>query len=167
MPIKIAFTGPESSGKTTLAKLVANTFNTIWIEEYAREYLSVKSTYTQANLDEIARKQMEKWNIESDFLIADTELTVIKVWSEYRFGGCSDFILDAYKNQVFDHYFLCKPDIPWEDDPLRENPDNRDDLFELYSNELLKMQRSFTIVYGNLENRLKICKQAISRLLNG
>ena len=164
MPLKIAFTGPESSGKTTLAKLVAETYKGIWIEEYARKYLSNKSSYDQSDLDIIAQKQIENWKVEGDFIIADTELTVIKVWSEYRFKDCSEFILEAYKNQDFDHYFLCKPDIPWEEDPLRENPDNRDELFELYLNELKALNRSFTIAEGNLDNRLKICKQEVSRL---
>ncbi len=165
MPIKIAFTGPESSGKTTLAKLISETFSGVLIEEYAREYLDQKSSYEQIDLDIIAKKQIENWKVENELIIADTELTVIKVWSEYRYKSCSNFILESYKNQSFDHYFLCKPDIPWEEDPLRENPNNRDELFELYLNELTTMKRHFTIVEGNQKNRLKICKKQISRLV--
>jgi len=71
-----------------------------------------------------------------DLLIADTELTVIKIWSEYKYNSCSEFILNSYENQAFDHYFLCKPDIPWEPDPLRENENERDELFQLYLAEL-------------------------------
>ena len=167
MPIKIAFTGPESSGKTTLANLIAETFGGVLIEEYAREYLHQKTSYEQIDLDVIARKQIENWKVEDDLIIADTELTVIKVWSEYRYNSCSELILDAYNNQTFDFYFLCKPDIPWEADPLRENPDNRDELFELYLNELTTMKRAFAIVEGNQKNRLKICKKEITRLVNG
>ncbi len=165
MPIIIAFTGPESSGKTTLAKLISETFSGVLIEEYAREYLDQKSSYEQIDLDVIAKKQIENWKVKNDLIIADTELTVIKVWSEYRYKSCSDFILESYKNQSFDHYFLCKPDIPWEEDSLRENPNNRDELFELYLNELTAMKRHFTIVEGNQKNRLKICKKEISRLV--
>ena len=165
MSLKIAFTGPESSGKTTLAKLIAATLDGHFIEEYAREYLSDKESYNQMDLDIIAKKQLENWKVKSNLLIADTELTVIKVWSDYRFKNCSDYILNAYKSQSFDHYFLCKPDIPWEDDPMRENPENRDELFELYLQELKKMQRPFTIIQGNKENRLKTCKEVISRLI--
>jgi nicotinamide riboside kinase len=89
-------------------------------------------------------------------------MTVIKIWSEYRYNSCSEFIEKAYEEQQFDHYFLCKPDIPWEFDPLRENPDNRDELFELYHNELLGMNRSFTILEGSIEERLKTCKETYS-----
>lgn len=167
MSIKIAFTGPESSGKTTLAKRVAELFNGICIEEYAREYLINKLGYEQKDLDIIAKNQYENWNVEGDLIIADTELTVIKIWSEYRYNYCSEYILEKYNNQDFDHYFLCKPDIPWEEDPLRENPNNREELFELYLNELKLSNRRFTILEGSIENRLKICKQVISSFFKG
>ena len=167
MTIKIAFTGPESSGKTTIAKRAAEFFNGICVEEYAREYLMNKLGYEQKDLDLIAKYQLENWNVEGDLIIADTELTVIKIWSEYRYNNCSEFILNAYKNQYFDHYFLCKPDIPWEEDPLRENPNNRDELFELYLNELKLINRPFTILSGSLESRLNTCKQVISGCIKG
>ena len=164
MQLKIAFTGPESSGKTTISRAFAEMVNAIWVEEYAREYLQAKDTYLQSDLDEIARIQKEKWNVEETILVADTEMTVIKIWSEYRYNSCSEFIEKAYEEQQFDHYFLCKPDIPWEFDPLRENPDNRDELFELYHNELLGMNRSFTILEGSIEERLKTCKNVLIAL---
>ena len=164
MELKIAFTGPESSGKSTTSKALAEFLNGIWVEEYAREYLQSVSSYQQVDLDEIARVQQQRWLIERNPLVADTEMTVIKVWSEYRYKSCSDFILESYKNQSFDHYFLCKPDIPWEEDPLRENPNNRDELFELYEMELLQMNRPFTILAGNLETRLDVCKNILSSM---
>jgi nicotinamide riboside kinase len=164
MELKIAFTGPESSGKSTISKALAEFLNGIWVEEYAREYLQSVRSYQQIDLDEIARVQQERWLVELNPLVADTEMTVIKIWSEYRYKSCSSFIEKAYQNQKFDHYFLCKPDIPWEDDPLRENPNNRDELFELYEMELLKMNRPFTILAGNLETRLDVCKNILSAM---
>lgn len=164
MNLKIAFTGPESSGKTTISKQLAELFKGDWIEEYAREYLQWRASYNQIDLDEIARVQNEKWLVKSDLIIADTEMTVIKIWSEYRYDSCSEFIKTAYQEQQFDHYFLCKPDIPWEYDPLRENKDNRDELFELYHQELIRMNRAFTILSGSIEERLRICKKVIKSL---
>ncbi len=162
--VKIAFTGPESSGKSTLAKLIAETFSGDYVEEYAREYLNSKSSYVQADLDEIARVQQEKWVQNRNLLVADTEMTVLKIWSEYRFNSCSEFIKKGYLNQGFDHYFLCKPDIPWEYDPLRENPTSRDELFELYHHALISMNRQFTILTGNLKTRMEICKNVLASM---
>ncbi len=162
--LKIAFTGPESSGKSTIAKLIAETCNGIYVEEYAREYLLSKNSYEQIDLDEIARVQYKKWLVNGTLLVADTEMTVLKIWSEYRFKSCSKGIKKAYQNQEFDHYFLCKPDIPWEYDPLRENPTNRDELFELYHRELIRMNRSFTILNGDLKTRLVVCKNLIESM---
>lgn len=165
MALRIAITGPESSGKTAIAKLLAEKMNGIFIPEFAREYLQNKSHYFQNDLDDIARGQMKQWQIEGDLLIADTELTVIKIWSEFKYNNCSEFILDSYENQAFDHYFLCKPDIPWEPDPLRENENEREELFELYLAELKQMKRPFTILSENLENRLALCDAVISNLV--
>ena len=164
MNLKIAFTGPESSGKTTISKALSDELQGIWVEEYAREYLQSKLSYNQADLDIITQGQLEKWQVKADLLVADTEMTVIKIWSEYRYKSCSPMIEEAYRNQKFNHYFLCKPDIPWEYDPLRENPSNRDELFELYQSELLKLKRSFTILEGNLETRLTLCREVLSAM---
>jgi nicotinamide riboside kinase len=166
MKLKIAFTGPESSGKTTISKAFAEEINGVWIEEYAREFLQVKRAYQQVDLDEIARVQQEKWSKSENILIADTEMTVLKIWSEVRFNSCSKYIKEAYHNQLFSHYFLCKPDIPWVEDPLRENPNDRDVLFDLYLNELIKMNRPFTILEGTIETRLTICKNVLNSLQN-
>lgn len=161
---KIAFTGPESSGKTTISKSFAELVNGKWVEEFAREYLQKKGSYQQSDLDEIARSQIEKWYVKGNILVADTEMTVIKIWSEYRYNSCSEFIQKVYQEQQFDHYFLCKPDIPWEYDPLRENKDNRDELFELYQQELIRMNRPFTIISGGIKERLGICNNVFSSL---
>jgi nicotinamide riboside kinase len=165
MQLKIAFTGPESSGKTTISKSFAELVTGKWVAEFAREYLQKKESYQQSDLDEIARLQREKWLVKGNILVADTEMTVIKIWSEYRYNSCSEFIEKAYQEQQFDHYFLCKPDIPWEYDSLRENPDNRDELFNLYHQELLKMNRAFTILQGSIEERLNCCKIVLKPLI--
>jgi nicotinamide riboside kinase len=166
MKLKVAFTGPESSGKTTISRRFADLMDGIWVGEFAREYLQDKQTYDLVDLDKIAKGQMEKWHIEGELIVADTDITVIKIWTEYRFKTCSNFIQEAYYNQKFDHYFLCRPDMPWEEDPLRENPNERDQLFEIYHDELIKMNRPFSILEGNVEERLTSCKNVIRSLKN-
>ena len=164
--MKIAITGPESSGKTTLTEKLAVKYNASSVPEFARNYLLERNgIYNQHDLDTIAIGQVNSLEaIKTNFLICDTEMTVIKIWSEFKYKSCSETILNLYKQQKFDHYFLCYPDIPWEEDPLRENPNDREMLFDIYLNELKKNNLPFTVISGNLETRLKTCKEVIERL---
>ena len=94
---KIVFTGPECSGKTKLSQEIAKHFNFIWIEEYARKYLNkVQSTYEYSDFKKIAKGQLEleKKTKKNQFLICDTNLQVIKLWSIIKFGKCDPFILN-------------------------------------------------------------------------
>lgn len=153
--VKIAFTGPESSGKTTLSKRIAEILNGEWHEEYAREYLTnLNRPYNQNDLINIALKQNEKRiNCNSSLQVYDTEMLVIKIWNDYKFRKENQYINELLDQQKIDHYFLCKPDIPYEDDPLRENPDNRDELFEIYLNALNQKELPYTIIEGKLTER--------------
>jgi len=118
--IKIAFTGPESSGKTTLAKKIAAVYNGIFVEEFARTFLEGKSSYVQEDLDVIAEGQMKMWDFETELLIADTEMTVICIWSHYKYGVISQKIKKLFDQQQFDLLFLCKPNIPSELEQKRQ-----------------------------------------------
>ncbi len=161
---RFAITGPESSGKTTLAIALAEQYAGIFMPEFARGYLEQKNgVYSREDLDRIAEKQLALWEEVSaeNLLFCDTEMLVLKIWSEFKYGRCSAFILEAFGNQQFEHYFLCRPDIEWEEDPLRENPENREELFERYLTELKKQGLPFTIVEGNLENRINMCSEIV------
>jgi NadR type nicotinamide-nucleotide adenylyltransferase len=167
--IRIAITGPESSGKTTLAEQLALQTNGTWIPEFAREFLEqLNRQYTQDDLDTIAKGQIESWekSSESKIQFCDTDMLVMKVWSDFKFGSCSSFILDALTQQTFDHYFLCQPDIEWEEDPLREHPEQREELFELYLAELKVRNLSFTVIGGSLGERLAKCFKVLSTISN-
>jgi NadR type nicotinamide-nucleotide adenylyltransferase len=162
--MRIAITGPESSGKTSLAQALAKELNAVWIPEFARKYLEERNgNYTVDDLSIIAESQVNEWNKapSSSYLICDTEMIVMKVWSDFKYGSTPQGILKLLDEQEFDHYFLCKPDIPWEEDPLREHPEQREELYAIYLNELKSRNLSFTIIEGTLDNRLKICLKTI------
>lgn len=166
--LKIAITGPESSGKTTIAKLLAEELNACYIPEFAREYLeNLDRSYKIEDLDEIAQGQVDLWNdapTDKSF-VCDTELVVVKIWSEFKYSKVSDKIIELFDKQRFDIYFLCKSDIPWEPDALRENPDDRELLFELYVKELSYRNLPFTILSGTLDKRMKDAKQILKEHL--
>ena len=151
--IRIAITGPESTGKSALAESLAAHYNTIWIPEYAREYLNkLDRPYNQDDILQIAKGQLEseKTNMSSanKFLFFDTELIVTKIWSDVKYGNCDKWILDNIDEQKFDLYLLCDIDLPWEFDILREHPEQREYLMKLYIDELIKRKLNYSVVSG-------------------
>ena len=161
---RIAITGPESSGKTSLAELLAEKSGLVYVPEFAREYLMERGgKYQQEDLVQIALGQMKLWsevNSAGGF-VADTEMLVMKLWSDFKYGQTDQTILSLLERQQFDHYFLCYPDIPWEEDPLREHPEQRMELFELYLKELEDRKLPFTILKGDLSERLEACREIL------
>lgn len=161
--LRIAFTGPESTGKTTLAHWTANFFALPYVSEFAREYLEHKLQYQEADLVIMAQKQAEMW--PQGALVADTEMHVFQIWSQEKYSRLDARISAQLDQQVFDHYFLCAPDIPWEEDPMRENPFDRERLFTIYEKALMTHQRTFTVLKGDLQARQEVIKVIISSLL--
>lgn len=151
--LKVIVTGPESSGKTTLCKSLSKHLNLSFTKEFAREYLNkLNRNYTQEDLTDIAKGQLKNELLTSkeEISIHDTDLITIKIWSEYKYGSCDKWVLEKIEEQKVENrfYLLCKPDIPWEADPLRENPLNRDELFEIYKKELEILGHKYFIVEG-------------------
>lgn len=160
MSKKIAITGPESTGKSLLSEKLANYYHSIWVPEYAREYLNKNGLkYSIDDLVKIANGQInatfQAENSNLEIIFCDTELVVLKIWSEVVFNKCPNYIEEMLAKQKFDLYLLCYPDIPWEFQPMRENPDNRDYLFDLYEKELKKQKFNYQIVKGNGNERLQ------------
>jgi len=153
--VKIAFTGPESSGKTTMSKWLSEHFSFDFVEEYAREHLSQKTNYNREDLNKIAIEQFRRYQASGNMAI-DTEMLVMKVWFEEKYNYCSDLILELLERQKLDFYFLCKPDIPWEEDPLRENPLDRDRLFMKYEENLIEQGFDYIVLEGTFIERKEI-----------
>ena len=165
---KVIITGPESSGKTTLAAALAAHYGTPWVPEYARTYLDqLDRPYREADLLEIAQGQVRQEEAAArskpNLLLCDTSLLVIKIWSDYRYGRCHPWIEAQLAQRPVRHYLLCRPDIPWQPDPQRENPHDRDKLFVLYQQAL--RTKPHTTIEGNQAQRMSISIEIIDRLL--
>lgn len=163
---KIVITGPECCGKTTLVNSLSKIYKCNIVTEFARKYLEESNgQYQYEDLLKIAKGQwweeqkMEK--LEKEILICDTAIHTIKIWSLDKFKKCDPWILDQTEN--YNHYLLCSPDIPWEVDPLRENPKDRHRIFKIYLNEL--QNKPFTIISGTKLSRIKQSQKIINRYL--
>ena len=157
---KIVLLGPESTGKTTLARELAKHYESTWVPEYAREYLNaLDRPYQKSDLLEIAKGQIEQEDQQAtkarDILICDTNLWVIKVWSEYKFGYCHSWIEEQINRRVYDYYLLTDIDIPWHEDPLREHPDQRGALFQIYHRHLSRQSVPFELLAGDQQTRME------------
>ncbi len=125
---KIVIIGPESTGKSTLSQALAHHFGEPWVEEYAREYIdALDRDYQYEDLLEIARgqirKEEEKAKNADQYLFCDTDLHVIKVWSEHKYQKVDPWVEEQIKLRQYDLYLLTDIDLPWENDPQREYPD--------------------------------------------
>lgn len=158
---KVAITGPESTGKSVLALALGAHFQEPVALEFAREYLvKTSGRYGFADLDAICRGQLaneERACADAKKLcFCDTDITVLKIWSQYRFGKVSSLITETHRTRRYDLYLLCQTDLPWYPDQLRESPDpaERRLLFELYRQELDEQGACYEIVSGTGPQRI-------------
>jgi len=157
---RIAIIGPESTGKSTLAAQLASHFNTTWVPEYSREYLeNIDREYDYDDVLNIAKGQLGNENrlalFAENYLFVDTELIINKVWCEHKWHTCHQWILDRLADHHYDLYLLTYFDIPWVFDPLRENPDIREELFEVYRDQLEQYHDKYCIIKGLGDERFK------------
>jgi len=156
---KIVVTGPESSGKTTLVNTIEKKIGITGVPEFARIYIDqLERPYIKDDLVEIAKGQLKlekKFNNKNEtILLCDTDLLTIKIWSEYKFGCCDSSIKNKLMANLPDYYVLTSPDIPWEPDPQRENPYEREELFKIYQKEIIALKTPFILVDGNPAQRM-------------
>ena len=154
MGYRIGIIGPESTGKTTLAKEIAAKYKGVYVPEYAREYVEQKGTteVTYEELCEIARKQIERLQVTGYGLeVYDTELIITKVWFDYAFGHWPEWLDEAIKAYPMDVYIILYPDIPWVPDKARSNGSDaiRLELFERYKKEVEALGIEYYLVKHN------------------
>ncbi len=179
---KIVVIGPESTGKSTLCEQLAAHYNTVWVREYAREYLLKNGTeYSFETLLDIAKGQIESeqlavdsWQLATKSKIAnlksqifiDTDMHVMKVWCEFVFEKCHHWILNRIVERKYDLYLLCNIDLPWIKDELREYPDlvSRQKLYHHYKDIMLNQPVPWVDISGNYEERLQKAIGAVDKL---
>lgn len=169
--LKIAITGPESTGKSMLAQQLADYYMTVWVPEFARVHLlNIGRPYNYDDILEIAQNQRASEKafepLAKSVLFSDTELIVTKIWCDVKYQKCHPWIVEEVKNQHYDLYLLMDADLPWEYDPLREHPENRDYLLSLYKNELDLHGFNYEVVSGNGEARFQHALRYVEALID-
>lgn len=165
--IRIAVTGPESTGKTTLALQLAKHFKGIYIPEIAREYVEkLPYHYKYEDVETIAKMQLDQYQSTAQgsgqIYFFDTWLIITKVWFSWVFNRIPDWLDSKIRECPIDLFLLCLPDLPWEADPVRENGgENRLKLLELYRRELDYYGFNYVEVSGAGELRLQSALQAM------
>lgn len=166
---RIAIVGPESTGKTTLAKKLAEHYHTAWVPEYAREYLdSINRPYTYDDLLAIAKGQLAEEDRKAmeakNMLICDTNLAVIKVWGEFKYKKCHQWVEQEMKARQYDLHLLMDVDFPWVADPMREHPEYRKELFAMYKQVLDDLGVNYVVISGKPGERLERAVEEIGSL---
>ncbi|MFY9309133.1 MAG: AAA family ATPase [Bacteroidia bacterium] len=167
---RIVLTGPESTGKTTLARQLAQHFNTTWVEEFGRNYYVEKGgklliddiiniAEGQLNSEEQAIKQSNK------LLFCDTDLIVTQIWSEIYFNSCPEKVIQLNTSRKYDLFLLMNIDIPWEDDGTREFPHLREWHFKRIKDELESRGLNYTLISGEGHQRLQNAIEAVTELI--
>lgn len=166
----IAVVGPESTGKTELCQALAAVFGCGWIAEYARTYVErLDRPYTYADVEQIARVQMlelrQRQNEQSHggLLLVDTDLIITKVWFTHVYKQVPTWIDTAIADEKIDFYLLCKPDIAWQYDPVRENEHLRDFLYDWYKREIEQTGTPYAEIGGVGNARTQTAIAAIGK----
>ena len=170
---RISLTGPESAGKSTLAAQLAAHYGTVFVPEYARQYLEENgASYTLADLEAIAHGQLAAEDATADpatgLLFCDTDLLVVKIWAENAFGTCPAWVLEKLASPRYALTLLLAPDLPWAPDPLREHPDpaQRWQFYDLYRQELRQRNWPFAEIGGPAPERLPLAVAAVEARLS-
>lgn len=172
--IKIALYGPESTGKTTLAQQLASEFNTVWIPEFARDYLQEKwdskqEICQQEDLLPIAigqtKLENEALSKANTFLFCDTNLLVTKVFSDIYYGSCDPVLEKAAKKHKYDLFFLTDVDVPWEKDDLRDKPEDRETTLAIFEKALMDYNKPYIKLSGSVEERFEKALRIINDLV--
>lgn len=168
---RLVLTGPESTGKSALTEWLAGELGLPYAPEYARYYLEKHGpAYDYELLLDLARGHLrfQRRHVppEAPLGLLDTDLINYKIWCEVVYGNCHEEILAEMQAETGHCYLLCSPDIPWEQDPLRENPDDRPMLFDRHRREIEALGRPFEVVTGLGEARRQCALTAAGRLLS-
>lgn len=167
---KIAIVGPESTGKSTLTKLLAKHYHTLWVAEFARYYCAALTApctmQDEINMfhGQLALEESVLAMAEQELIFCDTTILTVKIWSDEMLGETPQLVLDALPQRTYDLYLLLNIDLPWQEDPLRDFPHMREHFMEIWYKELEELGANYVLISG-IEDRFNNAVTAIDAFL--
>jgi len=161
--VKIVITGPESTGKSTIAGALAKHFDTVWVKEFLREFAKEKYSNNQELIfsDNIiiakGQKELEQeaLKIANKYIFCDTDILQTVVYSNEYYNKVQTELIESLQNNNTDLYLLLNLDISWEDDILRDKPNDRKRMYDVFENTLIKYAKNYIIIKGSNNYRLQ------------
>lgn len=173
---RVVLMGPESTGKSTLAKALAKKFNTVYVDEYMRTYLEKKwlqesKLCEEKDIQAIVEGQIQLENElilkANEVVFCDTNALQNLIYAQEYYPNFRNMTVNyCIENHTYDLYLVCNIDIPWEYDILRDKPNEREKMFSLFTKELRKRNIEFFVLSGTLNQRLDVAKNIITKLIN-
>lgn len=166
---KICFYGPESTGKSFMAKKLAEKYKTEFVPEVAREFITTNN-FKREDIIVIGRAQTErifqKARTAHKFLFCDTDLITTQIYSRQYLKVVPPILYELEKMVEFDRYFLFDIDVPWVSDGMRDLGDEkqREEMYAIFKHELDRRNIPYIKVQGDWEERERIIVREIAKL---
>lgn len=175
MTVRVVLTGPECTGKTTLAATLAEQFGAPWLPEASREYAAERAregrALTLADVEPIARRAIVREDqtlaAAPAMLVLDTDLLSTVTYSRHYYGSSSAWLEGEARARKASLYLLCAPDLPWTPDGIRDRPANREDMFAVFERVLTEFGAGFTVIRGSGLRRTDAAVRAATPLVTG
>lgn len=166
---RVCVFGPESTGKSTLTRDLAQHYHTSYAPEYARTLLDPKQgqcdaedlpgiVHGQIALEEAAARQANR------VVFCDTDPLTTTIWCDVMFGHCPQWIRDAADRQRYDLTLLLDVDVPWVDDEQRCLPHRREEFLQRCVEALDRHGRPYQMIHGTWNERFAEATSLVDQL---
>jgi len=187
---KFIFVGPESTGKTTLCKILSDKYSTPWVSEMCRIVAEEKTPNPDPNtnsdninfnfdlndfINMANRQNKEEHELTqraNKMLICDNDSFALTIWCERYLGEYHKEIYDIYQSASYLNnenkiYILTKPNVPFVQDGLRDGEHIRDWMYDRFLQELENKKMNYYLIESpDYEERVKKSVEIIENIIS-